>query len=70
MPGDDQRNPDAGIRLDDLRGNQGTQYYEVPGDTINSDEPWTVLVWCEIFDVPIAKRDTDVSKPPCVSGAC
>ena len=54
VPGDDQRNPDAGIRLDDLRGNQGTQYYEVPGDTINSDGPWTVLVWCEIFDVPIA----------------
>ena len=54
VPGHDQRNPDAGVRLDDLRGNQGTQYYEVPDDTINSDEPWTVLVWCEIFDVPIA----------------
>jgi hypothetical protein len=54
VPGDDQRSPRAGVRLDDLRGNQGTQYYEVPGDTINGDEPWTVLVWCAVFDVPIA----------------
>jgi hypothetical protein len=54
VPGRDQRTPDAGVRLDDLRGNQGTQYYEVPADTINGDDPWTVLVWCEVFDVPIA----------------
>jgi hypothetical protein len=54
VPGRDQRTPDAGVRLDDLRGNQGTQYYEVPGDAIKGDDPWTVLVWCEVFDVPIA----------------
>jgi hypothetical protein len=54
VPGDDQRSPDAGVRVDDLRGNQGTQYYEVPGDTISGDDPWTVLIWCAVFDVPIA----------------
>ena len=54
VPGADREDVDGGVRLDDLRGNQGTQYYEVPGDIDVTDGPWTVLVWCETFDVPVA----------------
>ena len=45
---------DGGIRLDDLRGNKGTQYYPVPTGTDVATGPWTVLVWCQTFDVPVA----------------
>jgi hypothetical protein len=54
VPGTDQQDPGDGIRLDDLRGNQGTQYYEIPAGTTIGDRSWTVLVWCQIFDVPVA----------------
>ena len=54
VPGADQQDPSDGIRLDDLRGNQGTQYYEIPAGTTIGDGSWTVLVWCQIFDVPVA----------------
>ncbi len=43
-----------GIRLDDLRGNQGTQYYVVPDEVPIQAAPWTVLIWCETFGVPVA----------------
>jgi hypothetical protein len=54
VPGADRQDPGDGIRLDDLRGNQGTQYYEIPAETIVGAGEWTVLVWCQIFDVPVA----------------
>jgi hypothetical protein len=54
VPGADRRSRTGGIRLDDLRGNQGTQFYEVPSGTALGDGGWTVLVWCAVFDVPIA----------------
>jgi len=54
VPGADQEGIDGATRLDDLRGNKGTQYYEVPDDTDLSSGAWTVLVWCETFDVPVA----------------
>jgi len=54
VPGADRDDTDGGIRLDDLRGNKGTQYYPVGADTDVSTGPWTVLVWCETFDVPVA----------------
>jgi hypothetical protein len=41
-------------RLADLRGNRGTQFYDVPAGIEVDREPWTVLVWCAIFDVPVA----------------
>lgn len=44
----------GGVRLDDLRGNKGTQYYEVPAGTALLEGQWTVLVWCQTFDVPVA----------------
>lgn len=45
---------DGGTRLDDLRGNKGTQYYPVPAGVDVATGAWTVLVWCETFDVPVA----------------
>jgi len=54
VPGADQRDRGGAIRLDDLRGNQGTQFYVVPPGPALEDGPWTVLVWCQTFGVPIA----------------
>jgi hypothetical protein len=51
--GDDQESPGDGLELDALRGNQGTQYYEVPADT-DPGAGWTVLIWCRAFGVPVA----------------
>jgi hypothetical protein len=51
--GADQQNPGDGLELDALRGNQGTQYYEVPSGTDPGDG-WTVLIWCRAFGVPVA----------------
>jgi hypothetical protein len=45
---------DGGTRLDDLRGNKGTQYYPVPTGVDVATGQWTVLVWCQTFDVPVA----------------
>ena len=54
VPGADREDTDGGIRLDDLRGNKGTQYYPVPTGTDVATGQWTVLVWCQTFDVPVA----------------
>lgn len=55
VPGGGRQSPgDDGVLLDDLRGNQGTQYYTVPGGIDVSSGPWTVLVWCRLFAVPVA----------------
>lgn len=51
--GDAQESPGDGLELDALRGNQGTQYYEVPADT-DPGAGWTVLIWCRAFGVPVA----------------
>lgn len=54
VPGADRSSPGDGVRLDDLRGNKGTQYYGVPPGHDLEAGTWTVLVWCETFDVPVA----------------
>jgi hypothetical protein len=54
VPGADRESRDGGKRLDDLRGNKGTQYYPVPASTDVSKGTWTVLVWCQTFAVPVA----------------
>jgi hypothetical protein len=52
--GSDREEPGDGTHLSGLRGNQGTQYYEVPADAGEVGEGWTVLVWCRAFGVPVA----------------
>jgi hypothetical protein len=54
VPGADREKRDAGTRLDDLRGNRGTQFYEVPASVDLSIGAWSVLVWCQTFGVPVA----------------
>jgi hypothetical protein len=54
VPGADREKRDAGTRLDDLRGNRGTQYYDVPSEIDLSSGAWSVLVWCQTFGVPVA----------------
>lgn len=54
VPGADREDPDGGTRLDHLRGNRGTQFYDVPNGIDLDDGAWTVLVWCRIFAVPVA----------------
>lgn len=44
----------GGTRLAALRGNRGTQFYDAPNAIDLSSGQWTVLVWCETFDVPVA----------------
>jgi hypothetical protein len=54
VPGADRADRDGGARLDDLRGNRGTQYYNVPADVDVGNGDWTVLIWCQTFGVPVA----------------
>jgi hypothetical protein len=54
VPGADREDTKGGIRLGDLRGNRGTQFYEVPAGVDLENGPWTVLVWCQTFAVPVA----------------
>jgi len=54
VPGADRESRDSGTRLDDLRGNKGTQFYEVPPNVDLSVGTWSVLVWCQTFGVPVA----------------
>jgi hypothetical protein len=54
VPGADRTDPGGGTRLDDLRGNVGTQFYEVPAGADVATGEWTVLIWCQTFDVPVA----------------
>ena len=54
VPGSAREDRDGGVRLDDLRGNQGTQYYDVPAGIDVGRGEWTVLIWCQTFGVPVA----------------
>jgi hypothetical protein len=61
VPGADREDRDGGTRIDDLRGNQGTQYYDVPASLTLDDGPWTVLIWCQTFGVPVAGSTPQVT---------
>ncbi|HEX6382981.1 MAG TPA: DM13 domain-containing protein [Acidimicrobiia bacterium] len=54
VPGEDREDTKGGVRLGDLRGNRGTQFYDVPAGVNLENGPWTVLVWCQTFAVPVA----------------
>lgn len=54
VPGENRQDTKGGVRLGDLRGNRGTQFYEVPAGVDLENGPWTVLVWCQTFAVPVA----------------
>jgi hypothetical protein len=54
VPGADRTAKTSGTRLDDLRGNVGTQYYDTPAGLDLGSGVWTVLVWCQTFGVPVA----------------
>jgi hypothetical protein len=54
VAGSDRESADDGIRLDSLKGNQGTQFYPVPAGADLGTGEWTVLIWCRAFAVPIA----------------
>jgi hypothetical protein len=52
VPGADQTSPGEGsLYLGALRGNVGDLTYELPTEFIPTPGSWTVLVWCEAFDV-------------------
>ncbi len=61
VPGADRRDHDHGARLASLRGNRGTQFYETPPAVDLRTGEWTVLVWCETFDVPVAHSTPSLS---------
>ena len=54
VSGADRRDNDGGARIEGLRGNKGTQFYNAPSGVDLTKGEWTVLVWCETFDVPVA----------------
>ena len=54
MPGADRRSPGGGVDLGALKGNKGSQNYTIPGDVDVDAGPFTVLVWCRAFAVPVA----------------
>ncbi|MEO6121004.1 MAG: DM13 domain-containing protein [Acidimicrobiales bacterium] len=53
VPGADREDIGGGVRLGGLRGNRGSQNLAIPAGT-PLDGPFTVLIWCEPFAVPIA----------------
>jgi hypothetical protein len=54
VDGADREDRDNAIYLAPLRGNRGTQYYELPGSAGAVGDGWTVLIWCRVYGVPIA----------------
>jgi len=57
--GVDRKDKNDAVYLAPLRGNQGTQYYDVPRDVGGVGDGWTVLLWCRAFGVPIANATQD-----------
>lgn len=62
VPGADRVDPGEGsLYLGELRGNVGDQTYDLPADFVLSPGPWTVLVWCEAFDVEFVAATLEVA---------
>jgi hypothetical protein len=54
VPGADRRSPGGGVDLGPLKGNKGSQNYTIPSEVDVAAGPFTVLVWCRAFSVPVA----------------
>ncbi len=54
VPGAGRESPGGGHDLGALKGNRGSQNYEIPAEVDVSSGPFTVLVWCRAFAVPVA----------------
>lgn len=54
VPGDDQRSLVDAIHIAELTAERGNQNYALPDGVDLSEGTWTVLVWCETFDVEVA----------------
>ncbi len=54
VPGADRESPGDGHDLGELKGNQGSQNYPIPAEVDPASGPFTVLVWCRAFSVPVA----------------
>ena len=50
------RTPAGGLRLGGLKAERGSFSYRLPA-SVDLSKPWTVLVWCDPYDVPIAAAD-------------
>jgi len=51
-----ERRPTNGVRLGPLKAERGSFSYPVPA-TVDLTRDWTVLVWCDPYDTPIAAAD-------------
>lgn len=50
------RSPDGGVRVGELKAEKGTFSYQLPS-SVDLQQGWTVLVWCEPYNTPIAAAD-------------
>ena len=50
------RSPGDGVRVGELKAEKGTFSYVLPA-SVDLQQGWTVLVWCEPYDTPIAASD-------------
>ena len=51
-----RRTPSGGVRLGALKAEKGTFSYRLP-DSVDPTRRWSVLVWCDPYDTPIASAD-------------
>lgn len=51
-----RRSPSGGIRVGDLKAEKGTFSYRLPAH-VDVTRAWSVLVWCDPYDTPIARAD-------------